>query len=284
MSNKNLAAANQETPRRGSIGSLLRSTREIRNNSLTEASNSTRISVRILTALEADDFATLPAEVFTRGFIKIYADYLGLDPSEILKLFTDQENLDPERPADRPYRRDILFGTTTAHPFHLLKGNPRLRIIILLVAALLSFYTLGAIIKSLQKHPAQDSPENQVAKSLVNEQILPLPAPGGELPQPNGAATSGIAGTPAPATLQSGLPTTPGQEAALPQVQTVGSQVKVATPSPATPTSPKASGAEMSNLRPLPGDSVAPVAPLANSPTSPEADRNQSAPGTVISR
>lgn len=176
MINKPLAPANQEIVRRASLGLRLRTARQGRNLSLAEASTATRISQRILTALEDDDFAALPAEVFTRGFIKLYAEYLGLDTSEVLTFFTDQENLDPEKPADRPYRNDILHGTALANPLHLLKGNPKLRIILILLVALLSFYVLGAIFKSLQKHPEQDSPENEVAKSLVNNEPQNLPA------------------------------------------------------------------------------------------------------------
>lgn len=206
MINRHLTSANQGAVGRESLGSLLRSAREKRRATLAEAATVTRISQRILTALEADDFAALPAEVFTRGFIKLYAEYLELDINAVLTLFTDQENLDPERPADRPYRSDILHGKAMANPLHFFKGNPRLRIIAILLAALLSFYTLGAIFKSMQKHPDQDSPENDLAKSLVNGQPQDLPTIPGEeaplLPEPANPE-------PAEAPALSGPPTDP---------------------------------------------------------------------------
>ena len=245
MSSKNPPQTNPEKARRGSLGSLLRSSRENRNTSLDEAAAATRISVRILTALEGDDFATLPAEVFTRGFIKLYAEYLGLELSEVLKLFTDQENLDPERPADRPYRRDILFGTAMAHPLQLFRGNPRLRIIVVLVAVLLSFYALGAVFKSLQKHPGQDSPENEVAKSLVNGRPPALPGPPGVALAPlDGTAT--LAGT----------------SATTPQTTTVtGGE---ATSSQSSPAPARTSAADRANSRALSGESVTPTSPDSN--------------------
>ncbi|HVT43724.1 MAG TPA: RodZ domain-containing protein [Thermoanaerobaculia bacterium] len=65
-----------------SFGDELRKQREIRGISLREIADSTKISTRFLEAIERDDFETLPAAVFTRGFIREYARYVGLDPGE----------------------------------------------------------------------------------------------------------------------------------------------------------------------------------------------------------
>jgi len=64
------------------FGEELRRERLVREVSLEEISASTKISIRLLTALEASDVAKLPAPVFTRGFIRAYARHLGLDPDE----------------------------------------------------------------------------------------------------------------------------------------------------------------------------------------------------------
>src|SRR5262249_7627261 len=45
------------------------------------------ISKRYLEALERGDFSRLPAPVFTRGFIRAYAGYLGLDPEEMVNAY-----------------------------------------------------------------------------------------------------------------------------------------------------------------------------------------------------
>lgn len=237
MINNPLAQANQEIVRRASLGLRLRAARQGRNLSLAEASTATRISQRILTALEDDDFAALPAEVFTRGFIKLYAEYLGLDTSEVLTLFTDQENLDPEKPADRPYRNDILHGTALANPLHLLKGNPKLRIILILLIALLSFYVLGAIFKSLQKHPEQNSPENEVAKSLVNNEPQNLPVlTAEEVPAVADSTAQVISGAPTLEGSQPAPQTNALTGSASSQEPALLNAPNVALPLPATPT------------------------------------------------
>lgn len=67
-----------------SFGENLRREREMRGVTLEEMSETTKISVRLLSALEQDHFAELPGGVFTRSFIRAYAQYLGLDEEHVL--------------------------------------------------------------------------------------------------------------------------------------------------------------------------------------------------------
>jgi cytoskeleton protein RodZ len=67
-----------------SFGESLRREREMRSVSLEEISATTKINLRFLHALEAEDFAKLPSGFFTRSFLRAYADYLGLDTETIL--------------------------------------------------------------------------------------------------------------------------------------------------------------------------------------------------------
>jgi cytoskeletal protein RodZ len=69
------------------FGEELRRERLIRDVSLEEISAATKISVRLLTALESSDVSKLPAPVFTRGFIRAYARHLGLDPDEMVNAY-----------------------------------------------------------------------------------------------------------------------------------------------------------------------------------------------------
>jgi cytoskeleton protein RodZ len=66
------------------FGEELRKEREIRGISLAEIADTTKISKRFLEAIEKNDFATLPAPVFTRGFVREYARYLGLNAEEMV--------------------------------------------------------------------------------------------------------------------------------------------------------------------------------------------------------
>jgi len=67
-----------------SFGESLRREREMRGVSLEEISGTTKINIRFLQALEAEDFAKLPGGIFTRSFLRAYAGYLGLDGERVL--------------------------------------------------------------------------------------------------------------------------------------------------------------------------------------------------------
>ncbi len=64
------------------FGEELRRERLVREISLEEISAATKISVRLLKALEESDIKRLPAPAFTRGFIRSYAIHIGIEPEE----------------------------------------------------------------------------------------------------------------------------------------------------------------------------------------------------------
>lgn len=70
-----------------SFGEELRREREIRGISLKEISDATKISKRFLEAIENNDHRTLPAPVFTRGFVREYARYLGLSAEDMVSRY-----------------------------------------------------------------------------------------------------------------------------------------------------------------------------------------------------
>ena len=70
-----------------SFGEELRREREIRGISLKEISDATKISRRFLEAIERNEHRSLPAPVFTRGFVREYARYLGLSSDEIVNRY-----------------------------------------------------------------------------------------------------------------------------------------------------------------------------------------------------
>lgn len=68
----------------GSFGDNLRREREMRGISLEEICTATKVSVRFLNDLENNDFSDIPGGIFTRGFIRAYAGYLGLDLEQVM--------------------------------------------------------------------------------------------------------------------------------------------------------------------------------------------------------
>jgi len=66
----------------GAFGEKLRKQREQRGIALDAISNSTKISPRMLRALEEEHFDQLPGGVFNKGFVRAYARQVGLDEEE----------------------------------------------------------------------------------------------------------------------------------------------------------------------------------------------------------
>ncbi|MDD9939477.1 MAG: helix-turn-helix domain-containing protein [Myxococcales bacterium] len=101
----------------GSLGSYLKAERELRELSVAEVAQATRIPVRVLRHLEADDWDRLPADVFVRGYLRAYARVLGTDETELLSRFEGRgqvEDLSAALPAvyaPEPGRR---FGIAIA--------------------------------------------------------------------------------------------------------------------------------------------------------------------------
>lgn len=84
-----------------SIGKQLRQAREARNLSLEQIAQATRIRVRYLQALEAEQFELLPSTAQVRGFLRAYAAQLNLDPVPLLAAL-DGETSPPPPPPDLP--------------------------------------------------------------------------------------------------------------------------------------------------------------------------------------
>ena len=62
------------------LGQQLKAAREAQGTSESEAGSATRILTKIIIAMEADNFSVMPAPTYAKGFIRLYAKYLGLDP------------------------------------------------------------------------------------------------------------------------------------------------------------------------------------------------------------
>jgi cytoskeletal protein RodZ len=75
------------------LGTQLRQRRVQRGTSIAELSRVTRIPTASLEAIEADRFDELPGEVFVRGFLRAYAQAVGMLPAEVLARYTSSRRV-----------------------------------------------------------------------------------------------------------------------------------------------------------------------------------------------
>jgi transcriptional regulator with XRE-family HTH domain len=76
------------------LGKTLSQARVAHGLSLEDCERDTRISKRYLDALEREDWKVFPAPVYSRAFLRTYAQYLGMNPAELMRVFQSQ----PEEP------------------------------------------------------------------------------------------------------------------------------------------------------------------------------------------
>jgi cytoskeletal protein RodZ len=90
----------------------LAAARERKGVDLARAERDTKIRVRYLSALESGDYRDLPGAVYTKGFLRNYALYLGLDPEDVLRQWRRERGeatapeavIVPPRPIAEPAR------------------------------------------------------------------------------------------------------------------------------------------------------------------------------------
>jgi len=89
------------------VGQILTQTRNHKKLTLEQVEKATKIRLKFLVALEKDEFNKLPPGTFAKGFIKNYANYLGLSSEEILAFYRRQVNEEkapamPSKPVPKP--------------------------------------------------------------------------------------------------------------------------------------------------------------------------------------
>ncbi len=147
-----------------SFGETLRRERELRQITLREISEATKISLRYLEALERNDFRHLPGGVFNKGFIRAYAQYIGVDAEAMVTAYLEEESRqrlhDEEQQRESLRRSEALHGIPASggieddRPTGGRRRRRRLVVVIALSAlvAFLSGSILGAI-KLLRGRP-----------------------------------------------------------------------------------------------------------------------------------
>lgn len=178
-----------------SFGRWLRQQRELREISLREISETSKISLRYLEAFEEDRFDLLPAPVFANGFLRQYSRYVGLDPDDVVNRF-----LVARRGGEEP--GDETASSKTRQEV-IRRRAPRTWPLLLLIG--LAAVVLLALVFALPVYL-----DSRAARQPPAPVVPPPPAPiaSPDLPEPTalveepGAATVSATGAPIHVTLE----------------------------------------------------------------------------------
>lgn len=77
-------------PPANSPGAVLKRCREYHDISLEEASQTTKIGISYLKSLEEDQISGFANLTYLKGFLRIYATYLGLNPDDMARMYDKQ--------------------------------------------------------------------------------------------------------------------------------------------------------------------------------------------------
>jgi cytoskeletal protein RodZ len=126
----------------------LAAARERKGVDLIRAERDTKIRVRYLSALESGDYRDLPGAVYTKGFLRNYAIYLGLDPEDVLRQWRR------ERGEATAPEAVIVPPRPLAEPSRPLNFSPQVVVAALLtVGVVLFFIYLGAQLLRYSRPP-----------------------------------------------------------------------------------------------------------------------------------
>jgi len=172
-------------------GGRLRAAREAAGLSLADMAGQTKIPIRMLTLIEAGDYAALPAKAYATGFSRTYVRALGLDEAEILaEVRRELGHVDPpENRLATTFEPGDPARVPTAR-FAWLAGVAAL---VVLAAGLLlwrSYYAPSVTLPSLLSDPAP-------AAAPPASVVVPLPAPSIQVPDAVGTAPVVIGTAPA---------------------------------------------------------------------------------------
>jgi hypothetical protein len=138
------------------LGSSLREARERQGRSFADLERKTQIRTRYLKALEEEQFALLPAPAYMRGFLRVYADELGLDGQLYVDEFNSRFSVSEELVSASP-SRERRTPVHTRHSRRVATGAVAISLAIIIVVSLILVAAFTS--KSQTPHVANLDPQ-----------------------------------------------------------------------------------------------------------------------------
>lgn len=164
------------------IGNSLREARLRQGLDLAEIEQATKVRSRYLKALEEEQFEVLPGQTYVKGFLKAYADHLGLDGD----LYVEEFNSRYATGEEEPIPRARGSGGSWPRPVHLHSSAVLISLtaIGLATALVIVAWRFGATeepdeIPGLP--PVAEESTKQATKTRKSRRRSKAPAPGGRV-------------------------------------------------------------------------------------------------------
>ena len=163
------------------FGSYLKHERELRGVTLEVISETTKIHIKFLQALEENNFEELPGEVFIRGYIKSYANTIGSDPEETLNVYDEFvgnkvpiKNLDSVDQSNISAIKFLAYALIGLLILVLVFSTKFLFSLQARLAGNFFNHSISAPEKIIEKEKFQKTKKNLEAKKILQKNIVPL--------------------------------------------------------------------------------------------------------------
>jgi cytoskeleton protein RodZ len=167
------------------IGRILEQRRKERGLSLEEVEQATKIRKRYLTGLEREDYAILPDAVYARGFLKTYANYLGLDGEALSRQLKIGRKTRRERGITYTPKPESDFEKPLISPSGL-RGAQKRKIstsavvtvivaVLALAAVIGALYFVGRSVQASRESipPSGETPPHQEQQNVADKEKAP---------------------------------------------------------------------------------------------------------------
>ena len=124
-------------------GSMLKTEREKQGKTLDAISSATKINKSVLKLIEEDSYGMLPSSSYVRGFLKLYARELGIEPYTVIELY--EQFL-------KGSRKEAPDKNQAPPPYVKKRNNPLITVIVILFVLIIS--GLGYRFCTVEKTPS----------------------------------------------------------------------------------------------------------------------------------
>lgn len=161
------------------IGKTLRQARENLNLSTEDAAHKTRIPLKIIHALESDDYSVFSSSTYARSYLSQYSQYLHLDPSHWLDAFEPAQFAHDYHSFSVIDEVEVRQASQRANPPSSSRFLPSFMGIMLAAFVLYAGYR---VIENFEnKEPTVDAPTQEKPQPATTAEN-PSPAPEPETP------------------------------------------------------------------------------------------------------
>lgn len=174
------------------LGQLLRNARIERKISLDDLQETTKIRKRYLEAIEEGNYKVLPGSFYVRAFIKSYAEMVGLDPNEVLKLYNSDIPAAETEPVAKPLKRARASTQNADRISRWVSSMVMISFVLLILGALYFYFYTNAKTNS-NADKGGTNPNNRITDST------PPSAPTGANTADTGGGTTTGSATAKPA-------------------------------------------------------------------------------------